>query len=134
MKRIFLYILTATLSILGAQASEQSDAPWYYTISTPNGGDVVTTEENGVMVTQNYAKTKLYKLDAETDGIRFTVVDTNQPTKVNGFCYFVLGEFRVLEHLPPKKTGVCLLYCFVLSPLITLGLSPTTISLSLSKS
>ena len=22
----------------------------------------------------------------------------------------------ILEHLPPKKTGVCLLYCFVLSP------------------
>ena len=30
----------------------------------------------------------------------------------------------VLEHLPPKKTGVCLLYCFVLSPLISLGDGP----------
>ena len=31
----------------------------------------------------------------------------------------------VLEHLPPKKkTGVCLLYCFVLSPLISLGAVP----------
>ena len=25
---------------------------------------------------------------------------------------------------PPKKTGVCLLYCFVLSPLISLGAGP----------
>ena len=30
----------------------------------------------------------------------------------------------VLEHLPPIKTGVCLLYCFVLSPLILLGAVP----------
>ena len=29
----------------------------------------------------------------------------------------------ILEHLPPKKTGVCLLYCFVLSPLISLGIA-----------
>ena len=85
------------MSILGVQASEQSDAPWYYTISTSYDDNIVTTEENGVMVTQNYAKTKLYKLDTETDGIRFTVVDTNQPNKANGFCYFVLGEFRVLD-------------------------------------
>ena len=39
----------------------------------------------------------------------------------------------ILEHLPPK-TRVCLLYCFVLSPLTLRGLFPTTISLSLSKS
>ena len=25
---------------------------------------------------------------------------------------------------PPKKTGVCLLYCFVLSPVISLGAVP----------
>src|SRR5574341_1414203 len=30
----------------------------------------------------------------------------------------------ILEHLPPKKTRVCLLYCFVLSPLISLGAVP----------
>ena len=30
----------------------------------------------------------------------------------------------ILEHLPPKKTGVCLLYCFVLSPVISLGAVP----------
>ena len=30
----------------------------------------------------------------------------------------------VLEHLPPKKTRVCLLYCFVLSALISLGAVP----------
>ena len=30
----------------------------------------------------------------------------------------------VLEHLPTKKTGVCLLYCFVLSPVISLGAVP----------
>ena len=40
----------------------------------------------------------------------------------------------ILEHLPPKKTGVCLLYCFMLSPVISLGAVPHTISLSLSKS
>ena len=34
-----------------------------------------------------------------------------------------------LEHLSPKTT-VCLLYCFVLSPLTLRGLSPTTVSLS----
>ena len=39
----------------------------------------------------------------------------------------------ILDHLPPK-TRVCLLYCFVLSPLTLWGLSPTTISLSLKKS
>ena len=39
----------------------------------------------------------------------------------------------ILEHLPPK-TRVCLLYCFVLSPLTLRGLFPTTISLSLIKS
>ena len=97
MKRIFLYILTIALGILGAQASEQSDAPWYYTVSTSYDGNVVTTEENGVMVTQNYAKTELYTLGAETEGIRFTVVETNQFNMANGFCYFVLGEFRVLD-------------------------------------
>ena len=43
-------------------------------------------------------------------------------------------EPDIFEHLPPKKTGVCLLYCFVLSPLISLGAVPHTISLSLSKS
>ena len=32
----------------------------------------------------------------------------------------------VLEQLPPKKTGVCLLYCFVLSPLISLGAGGST--------
>ena len=30
----------------------------------------------------------------------------------------------ILEHLPPKKNRVCLLYCFVLSPLISLGAVP----------
>src|SRR5574341_1191160 len=30
----------------------------------------------------------------------------------------------ILEHFPTKKTGVCLLYCFVLSPLISLGAVP----------
>ena len=40
----------------------------------------------------------------------------------------------ILEHLPPKKIGVCLLYCFMLSPVISLGAVPHTISLSLSKS
>ena len=30
----------------------------------------------------------------------------------------------ILEHLPPKKTRVCLLYFFVLSPLISLGAVP----------
>src|SRR5574340_253745 len=30
----------------------------------------------------------------------------------------------ILEDLPQKKTGVCLLYCFVLSPLISLGSVP----------
>ena len=39
----------------------------------------------------------------------------------------------ILQHLPPK-TKVCLFYGFVLSPLTLLGMSPTTISLSLSKS
>ena len=38
----------------------------------------------------------------------------------------------ILKHLPPK-TRVCLLYCFVLSPLTLRGLSPTTISLSLKR-
>ena len=30
----------------------------------------------------------------------------------------------ILEHLRPQKTRVCLLYCFVLSPLISLGAVP----------
>ena len=30
----------------------------------------------------------------------------------------------ILEHLPPKKTGVCLLYRFMLSPVISLGAVP----------
>ena len=30
----------------------------------------------------------------------------------------------ILEHLRPQKTGVCLLYCFVLSPVISLGAVP----------
>ena len=30
----------------------------------------------------------------------------------------------ILEHLSPKKTRVYLLYCFVLSPLISLGAVP----------
>ena len=30
----------------------------------------------------------------------------------------------ILEHLPPPKTRVCLLYCFVLSPLTLLGAVP----------
>ena len=31
---------------------------------------------------------------------------------------------NILEHLHPKNTRVCLLYCFVLSPLISLGAVP----------
>ena len=30
----------------------------------------------------------------------------------------------ILEHVPPKKTRVCLLCCFVPSPLISLGAVP----------
>ena len=30
----------------------------------------------------------------------------------------------ILEHAPPKKTRVCLLYCFVPSPMISLGAVP----------
>ena len=30
----------------------------------------------------------------------------------------------ILEHLPPQKNRVCLLYCFVLSPLTLLGAVP----------
>ena len=30
----------------------------------------------------------------------------------------------ILEHLSPKKTRVYLLYCFVLSPIISLGAVP----------
>ena len=30
----------------------------------------------------------------------------------------------ILEHFSPKKSGVYLLYCFVLSPLISLGAVP----------
>src|SRR5574340_559432 len=30
----------------------------------------------------------------------------------------------ILEHLPPRKNRVCLQYCFVLSPLISLGAVP----------
>ena len=30
----------------------------------------------------------------------------------------------ILEHAPPKKTRVCLLYCCVPSPLISLGAVP----------
>ena len=94
MKRIFLSLLTIALSIVGTQAG---DALWYYTISTSYENNVITTEENGELVTQNYAKTKQYTLGKETEGIRFTVVETNQASKANGFCYFVLGEFRVLD-------------------------------------
>ena len=95
MKRIFLSLLTIALSIAGTQAD---DALWYYTISTSYENNVITTEENGELVTQNYAKTEQYTLGTETEGIRFTVVETNQPgNRTNGFCYFVLGEFRVLD-------------------------------------
>ncbi len=99
MKRIFLSILTVTLSILGAtaQASEFSGTDWYYTIFAPDGGKILNTEENGVMVMQNYVKTKLYNLNTETQGLRFTVVETNKGSTRNGYCYFVLGEFRVLD-------------------------------------
>ena len=31
---------------------------------------------------------------------------------------------KLVTDLPPQKTGVCLLYCFVLSPLISLGAVP----------
>ena len=31
---------------------------------------------------------------------------------------------NIVEHVAPKKTRVCLLYCFVLSPLISLGAVP----------
>ena len=94
MKRIFLPLLLI-LSIINAQAS---DSPWYFTIQTPDGGTRITTEEDGKEITQNYANTKLYTLAKETEGIRFTVVETNQPDRqANGFCFFVLGEFRVLD-------------------------------------
>lgn len=94
MKRIFIPLLII-LSCINAQAS---DTPWHFTIQTPDGGTRITTEENGNEITQNYASTKLFTLDKETDGIRFTVVETNQPERqANGFCFFVLGEFTVLD-------------------------------------
>ena len=35
------------------------------------------------------------------------------------------GSTRIFSSIsPPKKTGVCLLYCFVLSPVISLGAVP----------
>ena len=118
MKRLFLYILTATLSIVGTYASqapqnlEQSDTPWSYTISTPNGGKISVNQENGILITQNYASTNLYTLEEETQGIRFTVVETNKSgSTVNGFCYFVIGEFIVLDadgnHIAYTATSNC---------------------------
>ena len=55
-------------------------------------------------------------------GIRKFGIETQESTRI----------FSSIS--PPKKTGVCLLYCFMLSPVISLGAVPTTISLSLSKS
>ncbi len=104
MKHLFSSILIAILCIVNVQANkivpatEYSDTPWYFTIQTPDGGTRITTEENGKEITQNYASTKLFTLNKETDGIRFTVVETNQPERqANGFCFFVLGEFTVLD-------------------------------------
>lgn len=96
MKRLFSFLLVVVLSLTSVWA-QSSEAPWSYTVSMPDGGTRVTTEENGAEVTQNYAQTKLYTPPTATDGIRFTVVETNIPSRVNGFCYFVLGEFTVLD-------------------------------------
>ena len=97
MKRLFSFLLVVVLSLTSVWA-QSSEAPWSYTVSMPDGGTRVTTEENGTEVTQNYASTKLYTLSAATDGVRFTVVETNKAYgHVNGFCYFVLGEFTVLD-------------------------------------
>lgn len=96
MKRLFSFLLVVVLSLTSVWA-QSSEAPWSYTVSMPDGGTRVTTEENGAEVTQNYAHTKLYTPPVATDGIRFTVVETNIPSRVNGFCYFVLGEFTVLD-------------------------------------
>lgn len=96
MKRLFSFLLVVVLSLTSVWA-QSSEAPWSYTVSMPDGGTRVTTEENGAEVTQNYAHTKLYTPPTATDGIRFTVVETNIPSRVNGFCYFVLGEFTVLD-------------------------------------
>ena len=101
MKRIFLSLII-TLSFVNIQASnilvsEENEAPWAYTISSPNGGRLVITEEYGTIVSQNYVKTKLYTLEKETDGIRFTVLETNKPQTANGYCYFVLGEFTIFD-------------------------------------
>ena len=103
MKHLFSSLLVLVLSITNSQAdnisiASETTTPWVYKISTPNGGERITTEENGKSITQNYASTELYTLETATDGIRFTVVETNQPERqANGFCFFVLGEFIVLD-------------------------------------
>ena len=105
MKRLFLSILIVVLSLVSIQASpitpldsKKTKAPWAYVISTPDGGTRVTTEENGTTISHNYAKTELYTLKTGTEGLRFTVVETNQPERqANGFCFFVFGEFTVRD-------------------------------------
>ena len=103
MKPLFSSLLIIILSIANVQAtatpivSEYTNSPWSYVIYAPYGGTIVTTEENGTSVTQNHVSTKLYKLKTATEGIRFTVVETNKNGKINGFYYFVLGEFTVLD-------------------------------------
>ena len=71
--------------------------PWYYPIRTPNGGTKVKNNENGISVSQYYANTETFNLEKPTLGIRFTVLETNRNATVNGFPFFVLGEFRVLD-------------------------------------
>ena len=71
--------------------------PWYYPIITPNGGTMVKNNENGIAVNQYYANTGTFNLEKPTIGLRFTVLETNRNATINGFPFFVFGEFRVID-------------------------------------
>ncbi|MDO5460588.1 MAG: CotH kinase family protein, partial [Bacteroidales bacterium] len=104
MKNFILTLAVATLCNAGIPAmatlpTESNDeTPWSYTFSQPDGGKKRTTTQNGITTTQRYTKTQVFNLDTTTDGIRFTVIETNRANmQLKGYCYFVLGEFRVLD-------------------------------------
>lgn len=93
-KNLFLTCALAFVSFAGVQAQDS----WAYTVVTPGGGTEITHEVKGTEVTQHHVVTKAYNLPAATDGLRFTVVETNYSgMQYGGGCFFSLGEFIVRD-------------------------------------
>ena len=67
----------------------------------------------------NVGKSSLINMLTHKPKLAMTSATPGKTMLINHFISWIFSSIS-----PPKKNGVCLLYCFVLSPLISLGAVP----------